>query len=100
MFACDRGELVDHLRLARDDGVLRHVEDRQVMGLHDRPRVDRAELGEDHRDDLGGEKRVDQSGHARPDETESLTVLALNIIVLYALTARWSESQAEITSAR
>jgi hypothetical protein len=43
---------------------------------------------------------VDQSGHARPDETESLTVLALNIIVLYALTARWSESQAEITSAR
>ena len=30
----------------------------------------------------------------------SLTVLALNIIVLYALTARWSESQAEITSAR
>ena len=30
----------------------------------------------------------------------SLTVLALNIIVLYALTARWHESQAEITSAR
>ena len=26
----------------------------------------------------------------------SLTVMALNIIVLYALTARWSESQAEI----
>jgi hypothetical protein len=30
----------------------------------------------------------------------SLTVVALNIIVLYALTARWSESQAEIDSAR
>jgi len=30
----------------------------------------------------------------------SLTVMALNIIVLFALTARWSESQAEITSAR
>jgi hypothetical protein len=26
----------------------------------------------------------------------SLTVVALNVIVLYALTARWSESQAEI----
>ena len=26
----------------------------------------------------------------------SLTVLALNIIVLYALTARWSESRAEM----
>ena len=25
-----------------------------------------------------------------------MTVVALNIIVLYALTARWSESQAEI----
>jgi hypothetical protein len=30
----------------------------------------------------------------------SLTVVALNIIVLYALTARWSESQAEIDTAR
>lgn len=30
----------------------------------------------------------------------SLTVIALNIIVLYALTARWSESQAEIDAAR
>jgi len=30
----------------------------------------------------------------------SLTALALNIVVLYALTARWSESQAEVTSAR
>ncbi len=30
----------------------------------------------------------------------SLTVVALNIIVLYALTARWSESQAEIDPAR
>jgi hypothetical protein len=30
----------------------------------------------------------------------SLTVIALNIIVLYALTARWSESQAEIGTAR
>jgi hypothetical protein len=30
----------------------------------------------------------------------SLTALALNIIVLYALTARWKESGAEITSAR
>ena len=30
----------------------------------------------------------------------SLTVIALNIIVLYALTARWSESQAEIETAR
>ncbi|MET0938714.1 MAG: hypothetical protein ABWY51_05775 [Gaiellaceae bacterium] len=29
----------------------------------------------------------------------SLTVIALNIIVLYALTARWSESQAEINPA-
>jgi hypothetical protein len=29
----------------------------------------------------------------------SLTALALNIVVLYALTARWKESQAEITSA-
>ena len=29
----------------------------------------------------------------------SLTVIALNIIVLYALTARWSESQAEIGTA-
>ena len=30
----------------------------------------------------------------------SLTVIALNIIVLYALTARWSESQADINTAR
>ncbi len=30
----------------------------------------------------------------------SLTVVALNVIVLYALTARWSESQAEIDTAR
>jgi hypothetical protein len=30
----------------------------------------------------------------------SLTVVALNIIVLYALTARWSESQSEIEPAR
>jgi hypothetical protein len=30
----------------------------------------------------------------------SLTVMALNIIILYALTARWSESQAEIDTAR
>jgi hypothetical protein len=29
----------------------------------------------------------------------SLTALALNVVVLYALTARWKESQAEITSA-
>ena len=29
----------------------------------------------------------------------SLTVIALNIIVLYALTARWSESQAEMGAA-
>ena len=30
----------------------------------------------------------------------ALTVIALNIIVLYALTARWSESAAELTAAR
>jgi hypothetical protein len=30
----------------------------------------------------------------------SLTVIALNIIVLYALTVRWSESQAEIDTPR
>ena len=30
----------------------------------------------------------------------SLTVMALNIIVLYALTARWSESKADLTAAR
>ena len=30
----------------------------------------------------------------------SLTVMALNIIVLYALTARWSESKAELDAAR
>jgi hypothetical protein len=30
----------------------------------------------------------------------SLTVMALNVIVLYALTARWSESTAEIRAAR
>ena len=30
----------------------------------------------------------------------SLTVIALNIIVLYALTARWNESQAEVTAVR
>jgi hypothetical protein len=29
----------------------------------------------------------------------ALTALALNIVVLYALTARWKESQAELTSA-
>ena len=30
----------------------------------------------------------------------TMTALALNVIVLYALTARWSESEAEIASAR
>ena len=30
----------------------------------------------------------------------SLTAIALSIIVLYALTARWSESQAEVTTVR
>jgi hypothetical protein len=30
----------------------------------------------------------------------SLTAVALNIIVLYALTVRWSESQAEVTAVR
>jgi hypothetical protein len=30
----------------------------------------------------------------------ALTALALNVIVLYALTARWNESQAEIETAR
>ncbi len=30
----------------------------------------------------------------------TLTALALNVVVLYALTARWSESQAEIGMAR
>ena len=30
----------------------------------------------------------------------SLTVMALNVIVLYALTARWSESAAELNAAR
>jgi hypothetical protein len=30
----------------------------------------------------------------------SLTVMALNVIVLYALTARWSESRADINAAR
>ncbi len=30
----------------------------------------------------------------------SLTVIALNIIVLYALTARWSESKAELDASR
>jgi len=30
----------------------------------------------------------------------SLTVVALNLVVLYALTARWSESEAEISAAR
>jgi hypothetical protein len=30
----------------------------------------------------------------------SLTVIALNVIVLYALTARWSESKAEIDASR
>ena len=30
----------------------------------------------------------------------SLTVMALNIIVLYALTARWGESKAELDAAR
>ncbi len=30
----------------------------------------------------------------------TLTALALNLVVLYALTARWSESQAEIDMAR
>jgi len=28
----------------------------------------------------------------------ALTALALNVVVLYALTARWEESKAEITS--
>ena len=35
-----------------------------------------------------------------PTPLWSLTVIALNIIVLYALTARWSESTAEISAAR
>ena len=30
----------------------------------------------------------------------SLTVIALNIVVLFALTARWSESEAELTASR
>ena len=30
----------------------------------------------------------------------ALTALALNVVVLYALTARWSESEAEIASVR
>jgi nicotinamide riboside transporter PnuC len=30
----------------------------------------------------------------------SLTVMALSVIVLYALTARWSESTAELDAAR
>jgi len=30
----------------------------------------------------------------------ALTALALNVVVLYALTARWSESAAELTAAR
>ena len=30
----------------------------------------------------------------------TITALALNVVVLYALTARWSESQAEIDTAR
>ena len=30
----------------------------------------------------------------------SLTVIALNVIVLYALTARWSESKAELAASR
>ena len=30
----------------------------------------------------------------------SLTVMALNIIVLYALTARWSESAVDLNAAR
>ena len=30
----------------------------------------------------------------------ALTALALNVVVLYALTARWRESEAELTSAR
>jgi uncharacterized membrane protein (DUF2068 family) len=30
----------------------------------------------------------------------SLTVMALNIIVLYALTARWSESEADLSTVR
>jgi hypothetical protein len=30
----------------------------------------------------------------------ALTALALNVVVLYALTARWSESQADIATAR
>ena len=30
----------------------------------------------------------------------ALTALALNVVVLYALTARWSESQADIETAR
>ena len=30
----------------------------------------------------------------------SLTVIALNVIILFALTARWSESTAEISAAR
>jgi hypothetical protein len=30
----------------------------------------------------------------------ALTALALNVVVLYALTARWNESEAELTSVR
>jgi hypothetical protein len=30
----------------------------------------------------------------------ALTALALNVVVLYALTARWSESEADLASAR
>jgi hypothetical protein len=30
----------------------------------------------------------------------ALTALALNVVVLYALTARWTESEAELTSIR
>jgi hypothetical protein len=30
----------------------------------------------------------------------SLTVVALNVVVLYALTARWSESEAELSASR
>jgi uncharacterized membrane protein (DUF2068 family) len=34
------------------------------------------------------------------DPLWSLTVIALNVIVLYALTARWSESRSDLTAAR
>jgi uncharacterized membrane protein (DUF2068 family) len=45
---------------------------------------------------------ITQLGFLGNSETPiwSLTVIALNIIVLYALTARWSESTADLQAAR